>query len=63
MYPFVYDLEHECIIYIMYDQGVIIRYVNPTHSCKLCVKNENFGIIDQCMQTLKKDFYLGILSS
>jgi hypothetical protein len=48
-YPFIYDLEHECIIDIMYDQGVIKRYVNTTHSCKLCVKNGNFRIINQCM--------------
>jgi hypothetical protein len=33
------------IIYIIYDQGVGIKHLNLKHSCKLGVKNENFGLI------------------
>jgi hypothetical protein len=27
-------------MYMMYDQVIILKYINLTHSCKLDVKNE-----------------------
>jgi len=59
---FLCDKKHGCIIYMMHDQGVIIFKFLKKHSCKLGVKNTNFGLIDQhmnatChMHSLEKDF-------
>jgi hypothetical protein len=42
----LYDRKHECIIYMMYDQCIVKRYLNLEHNSKLGVKNAKFGLID-----------------
>jgi hypothetical protein len=42
-YSFLCNEEHGCIIYMMYDQGVIKEYKNLEHNSKLGVKMQNLG--------------------
>ncbi len=39
-------LKNECIIYIMYDQDIILKYLNLKHNCKLNFKNVKFELIN-----------------
>jgi hypothetical protein len=42
-YSFLCNKEHGCIIYMMYDQGVIKEYKILKHNFKLGVNMQNLG--------------------
>ncbi len=42
-------VEHECIIYMIYDEDVVKTYWNVKQNGTLCMKNIKFWIINQHM--------------
>jgi len=62
--------KNECIIYIMYDQDIVLKYLNSKHNykielqkCKIWV-DKLTHVNGTChTQSLEKDFYFATLSS